>query len=591
MITVLLATAILVIAYLLGSIPSGLLIGRSHGVDVRQHGSGNIGATNVWRVLGKRPGLITFACDVGKGWLAVVLAFSLANRAPAAFGDPAYPGIVAAIGCILGHSFPVWLGFKGGKGVATSLGVIIGMMPLASVLTFGIWGLVFKATRYVSLASLVAAVALPVVVLALLFVGPSRPEWLELRGWGNFYFACAAALLVVIRHRENIQRLLAGTENRFGRATEDAEAADSPESETPDVRPESPQRAAIGEQTDSRAVSGKRGDRFDNVAILGAGSWGTALALLLHENGLTATVWGHERSHVEEVNVARENRAYLPGVALPPQLRFTSDLAGIRAADLIIVAIPSKAIREVAAQLATASVRDTAVLLSCTKGLERGRGLRMSEILHEFLPRNALAVLSGPSHAEEVARKMPTAVVIGCANRAVAEQLQQAFSTRFFRAYTSDDVAGIELGGALKNIFALAAGVSDGLGLGDNAKAALVTRSLAELIRVGTALGGRAETFQGLSGIGDLIVTCFSRHSRNRLVGERLGRGERLEAIVSSMQMVAEGVPTTYSVHECAHRLGIATPIIDQMRALLDGTCSPSDVLGNLLNREPRTEQ
>jgi glycerol-3-phosphate dehydrogenase (NAD(P)+) len=181
-------------------------------------------------------------------------------------------------------------------------------------------------------------------------------------------------------------------------------------------------------------------------------------------------------------------------------------------------------------------------------------------------------------------------VVLGCSDLELAQRLQNAFSTRFFRAYTSDDVPGIEFGGALKNIFAIAAGVGDGLGLGDNSKAALVTRSLAELIRLGTALGGRRETFHGLSGMGDLMVTCFSRHSRNRMVGERLGRGEALSAIVASMQMVAEGVPTTYAAHDCARQLGIETPIITQMRALLDGTATGPEILENLLRREPRPE-
>ncbi len=199
-------------------------------------------------------------------------------------------------------------------------------------------------------------------------------------------------------------------------------------------------------------------------------------------------------------------------------------------------------------------------------------------------------MLSGPSHAEEVARKMPSAIVLGCRELSIAQRLQQAFSANFFRAYTSDDVAGIELGGALKNIFAIAAGVGDGLGLGDNSKAALVTRALAELIRLGSALGGRGETFYGLSGIGDLMVTCFSRHSRNRAVGERLGQGEPLGAIVASMNMVAEGVPTTYSAFECARRLEIETPIIDQMRALLDGHISARDALTALLTRDPKPE-
>ena len=339
------------------------------------------------------------------------------------------------------------------------------------------------------------------------------------------------------------------------------------------------------EKADSRGP-----ESFQRVGIIGAGSWGTALALLLDEKGLDVTVWGHDSAHIAKVEAARENPAYLPDVALPEQIRFTSDLRAVSNVEFLLLVTPSKAIREVADRLSKTHLSDDIVLLSCTKGVESGTGLRMSEILAEYFPKNPIAALSGPSHAEEVACGMPTALVLGCKDAVLGHRLQEAFSTRNFRAYTNDDVPGVELGGALKNIFALAAGVSDGLGLGDNSKAALVTRSLAELVRLGTALGGRRETFQGLSGIGDLIVTCFSRHSRNRAVGERLGRGQRLETITASMNMVAEGVPTTYSAYECARRHGVETPIIDQMRQLLDGQISARKALTALLMREPKSE-
>ena len=329
---------------------------------------------------------------------------------------------------------------------------------------------------------------------------------------------------------------------------------------------------------------------FRHVGIIGAGSWGTALASVLDANRLPVLIWGHDADHIARVTATRQNSTYLPGYRLPDFFRFTTALDDLADCDLVLLVTPSKAVREVAARLSTTSLSRDAVLLSCTKGVERGSGLRMSEVVAECFPLNPVAVLSGPSHAEEVVQKRPTAVVLGSALADVRARLQQAFATSFFRPYTSDDVAGIELGGALKNIFALAAGVSDGLGLGDNSKAALITRSLAELIRLGVALGGKRETFQGLSGIGDLMVTCFSRHSRNRAVGERLGKGERLADIIASMNMVAEGVPTTYSAHECAHRLGIETPIIDQMRALLDGALGPREVAINLITREHKAE-
>jgi glycerol-3-phosphate dehydrogenase (NAD(P)+) len=329
---------------------------------------------------------------------------------------------------------------------------------------------------------------------------------------------------------------------------------------------------------------------WKQVGVVGAGSWGTALALVLHRNGLSVTVWGNDATAIGDIQANRENRHYLPGVTLPESLRFTNALNDLAAADLLLLVTPSHAFREVAQRLAKVPPAPGAVLLCCTKGVERGTGLRMSQILSETLPGHPIAVLSGPSHAEEVARGSPTAIVLGCEDSEILARLQSAFSNPVFRAYVSSDVKGIELGGALKNTFAIAAGVCDGLGLGDNTKAALVTRALAEMIRLGVALGGRTETFQGLGGIGDLMVTCFSRHSRNRSFGERLARGETAQEIIATTKMVAEGVPNTYSAWECAQKLGIDTPIIDHVRLILDGTLSPSEALSSLLARDPRAE-
>ena len=329
---------------------------------------------------------------------------------------------------------------------------------------------------------------------------------------------------------------------------------------------------------------------YQKIAVLGAGSWGTALAVWLAPRGLSVTLWGHDPGHIDLLRASAANEKYLPGVALPPSILPTADLATAVGSDLVVFATPSHAIREVAGQLAAVPLAPGATLLSCTKGIEFGSGLRMSQILAECLPGRAVAVLSGPSHAEEVARHNPTALVLGGEGPRTVARLQTLFNARALRTYTSDDLPGIELGGALKNIFAVAAGVSDGLGFGDNAKAALVTRSLTELIRLGTRLGGRRETFQGLSGIGDLMVTCFSRHSRNRRVGERLGRGETLADITASMSMVAEGIPTARSAFARARELGLETPVIDEIHAILHENRPPADALRNLFGREPRSE-
>ena len=331
---------------------------------------------------------------------------------------------------------------------------------------------------------------------------------------------------------------------------------------------------------------------FKTIAVLGAGSWGTALAVWLAARGLHVTLWGHDPAHVRRLREARVNARYLPGVSLPDTVSPVENLAAAAGADLVVFVTPSRALRRVAGEFAAAapSAADRPLLLSCTKGIEFGTGRRMSEVLAECLPGSEVAVLSGPSHAEEVGRNRPTALVVGAHRPETAARLQGLFNAAALRAYTSDDVTGIELGGALKNIFAIAAGVSDGLGFGDNAKAALVTRSLAELVRLGVCLGGRRETFQGLSGIGDLMVTCFSQHSRNRMVGERLGKGERLAAITESMSMVAEGVPTTRSGFACAREGGVPSPVLDEVYAVLYEDRPPAEALRSLFQRDPRPE-
>ena len=327
------------------------------------------------------------------------------------------------------------------------------------------------------------------------------------------------------------------------------------------------------------------------IAIIGAGGWGTALAILLSRRGGSVTLWGYDPSHVEGLKTTRRNEPFLPGVELTPNIHPTNSFSEVAEAELILFVPPSKAMRSVAQHFAREKVSPDAVLLTCTKGIELGSGMRMSQVIAEFFPGHAVAALSGPSHAEEVSRGMPTAVVVGCHEQTALRKLQQLFSAGPFRAYTSEDMAGIELGGALKNVFAIAAGVSDGLGFGDNSKAALVTRSLAELMRLGAAMGGRRETFHGLSGVGDLMVTCFSKHSRNRGVGERLGKGETLAQISGSMAMVAEGVPTAKSALECAHRLGVSVPIVEQVHAILFEGKKPRDAMMELLSRDPRPEE
>ena len=327
------------------------------------------------------------------------------------------------------------------------------------------------------------------------------------------------------------------------------------------------------------------------IAILGDGGWGTALGLLLVKQGAAVRMWGPFPEYVERLRRERENKLFLPGVPLPETLRWTADRdEAVAGAEVVILASPSKYYRTVLESFAGRLSADCA-LLSVSKGLDAATRRRLTEVAGEVLERAEVAVLSGPSLAGEVARGVPTAVVIACANRSRARALQKIMASPQFRIYTSEDVVGVELGGALKNVMAIATGVSDGLGFGDNTRAALITRGLAEMTRLGVALGARLETFAGLSGLGDLIVTCTSRSSRNHLVGERLGRGETLDVILGGMSQVAEGVTTCAIARALAREHGVRTPIMDEVHAMLHEGRRPAQAVETLMTRDARPER
>jgi glycerol-3-phosphate dehydrogenase (NAD(P)+) len=329
-----------------------------------------------------------------------------------------------------------------------------------------------------------------------------------------------------------------------------------------------------------------------NFAILGAGAWGTAISLVLARVAdHRVTLWSARPEHAQLLHERRENVRLLPGVPIPPSVRLTTDLAAATAAaDLLIAAVPTVYLRETMAHIA-AQLPPDRPCLSLAKGLENETFLRPSEILRQVLGVRRVAVLSGPSHAEEVSRGLPTTVVVASADLDLARWIQQAFSSDRFRVYTNLDVIGVELAGALKNVIGIAAGISDGLGFGDNAKAALLTRGVVEMARFGVALGAEVQTFWGLAGMGDLITTCMSRHGRNRHVGERLARGETLAAILADMTMVAEGIYTARSVHDKAARMEIAMPITDEVYRVLYEHKDPRAAVDDLMLREPKSEK
>ena len=330
------------------------------------------------------------------------------------------------------------------------------------------------------------------------------------------------------------------------------------------------------------------------VAVIGAGAWGTALARLLSEKASTVRLWAYEPDVVEAIRTKRENTVFLPGVSLPESLVPTTGLEeAVQDAELLVFAVPSQFARTVLQAIGPLLGRREVPLISATKGIEEDSLKLMTQVMHETLPtgvRDRLAVLSGPSFAAEVARGMPTAVTLAAAETELVKRLQTLLMTSSLRVYSSSDMIGVQLGGSLKNVMALAAGVVDGLGLGTNTRAALITRGLAEMVRLGSAMGGDARTFSGLSGMGDLVLTCTGTLSRNHTVGVRLGRGEALADILGSMQAVAEGVRTSRGALGLARRFQVDMPIVQEVNAVLFDGKPCRQAVGDLMERTAKEE-
>ena len=324
-----------------------------------------------------------------------------------------------------------------------------------------------------------------------------------------------------------------------------------------------------------------------NVTVIGAGSWGTALSLVLSDGKNNVTLWGREGEIQDIHKNQRENKTYLPGIKLPDSINITSDIhEALDKAELIVFSIPSQSLREVCAYVRP-FIKGNPIIVNTAKGLEIKTLSRLSQVIKEELPQHSksIAVLSGPSHAEEVGRKIPTTIVSASEYRNVAEYIQDVFMTPNFRVYTSPDVIGVEVAGALKNVIAVATGVSDGLGFGDNTKAAIITRGLAEIARLGTKMGGESLTFAALCGVGDLVVTCTSMHSRNRRAGIEIGQGKPLEQVLKDMGMVVEGVKTTKAAYEIAMKNQVAMPITTELYNILFKGIDPRQGVVNLMAR------
>lgn len=330
------------------------------------------------------------------------------------------------------------------------------------------------------------------------------------------------------------------------------------------------------------------------AAVLGAGSWGTTLAALLDEKGYSVALWEYFPELAERIRRDGENRRFLPGVPVPSSIRITSDIAeALDGAPRVVFVTPSHTMRSVARAAAASGAFDRrAIVINAAKGLEEGTLCRMSEVLAQELPapKRRIVGLLGPSHAEEVSRRIPTAITVAGSDQGILDDIQMFFMTDYFRVYTNTDLVGVELGVSLKNTIAIAAGICDGLGFGDNTKAALLTRGLAEMKRLACRMGGREATLSGLAGVGDLIVTCMSRHSRNRHVGEEIGKGKKLRQVLDEMVMVAEGVKTTKAAVRLAARVGVELPIAEQVHSVLFRGKDPRRAMRDLMIRKAKRE-
>ena len=535
----------LLIGYGFGLFQTGYLYGKSKGIDIRQQGSGNAGTTNSLRVLGWKAGIITFAGDLLKAVFAVLLVKLIFHGTYGA--DTKVLELYAGFGTVLGHNFPCYLQFRGGKGIACTTGVILAVCPPAVICCAVGFLIIVGITRYVSVGSIFLVSAY--LVQAIIF---GQIGWLKISGASRIEFYILSACftgMAIWRHRANIVRLMNGTENKFGKINDMAK-----------------------------------------VGVIGAGSWGIALAKLLRTNGNEVTVWSIVEEEVAMLRREHEHIDKLPGVKLPEDVLFTTDLKeAIVGKEFLILAVPSVFTRSTAKSMA-GYVTEGQIIVCVAKGIEEDTLMTISDVTEQEIPSADVAVMCGPSPAEEVGIGLPTTVVAGAKTESTAKKIQDLFMNEVFRVYTSPDMLGMELGGSLKNVIALAAGMADGLGYGDNTKAALITRGIAEIAGLAVKMGAKVETLCGLTGIGDLIVTCESRHSRNRKAGMLIGQGYTMKQATDEVKMVVEGIYSAKAALALAKKYDVELPIIEEVNKVLFDDKPAKEGVKDLMVREKRVE-
>lgn len=614
-----------VIAYALGNINPSIIISRLfYGIDIRKEGSGNAGTTNTIRVLGLTPGLICLAIDILKGFIAVTIGYNMGE---------AYGSMTAFACVVLGHCFPALWGFKGGKGVACAFGAAIAMSWPSAIAAFFIAAICLAVTRRMSVGSIAAVISFPALV------------WYYDNDY--FYFAAGIAVFLLLMHISNIIRLSKGEEkaltigHKARKGEEEPETVKKDETAAPAEAPaaiaveekplteaeinelgadaqviedlESGESPVAADATQEPGLVGAQtqeairpepepvdyyagveipdlGDDKCNIAVIGNGSFGTAIANLLAYKGHDVTLYGRNKDAVRLMEEHRMNDHYLPYVILSDRIKYTSDLKkAVKGKSIVVFAVPTQQFRDVSSKCAD-WLEDGVIAVNLAKGIEQKTLMRLSEIAAETIPSATYVALSGPSHAEEIVRNFPAGVVVASRNKAAAEYIQDVFMSDQFRVYTQEDMTGVEIAGAVKNVIAITTGISDGMKLGSNARAALMTRAIHEIKRLGTAMGANPETFSGLSGIGDLIVTCSTNLSRNRRCGLLIGLGLEPEDAVKRVGSVVEGYYTAEAVCELAEKYDVEMPICRVTQNVLTGELKPEKALKLLMSRSKKDE-
>ena len=603
-------------AYALGNINPAIIMGKLKGIDIRKEGSGNAGMTNTIRVMGLAAGITVFIVDVLKAFIAVRIGYN--------FGDD--PGAMVAFGAVvIGHCFPAVWGFKGGKGVAASFGAALALNWLSAIAALIVAGVFFLITRRMSVASIFAAIAYPV---AIWFY---EPEYL--------YFAIGAAVFLLIMHLANIKRIAKGEEEKLtiggknkaqdtvsaeaetvldaslqgkplsaeeksklkasdqefedlsigespiaADATKEPSLVDAQQSDASRPEPEPMDYYASTEIPDL-------GDKAHKIAVVGSGSFGTAMANLLVYNGHDVTLYGRNKAALDAMKETRMNDRYLPYVILSDRIKYTNNIRNaLRGKEIVVFAVPAQKFRQVSSKAAQ-YLEEGAVVVNLAKGIEKKTLKRMSEVAEETIPAARYVALSGPTHAEEIVRNTPAGIVAASKDPEAARLIQDTFMSEQLRVYTQDDVVGVEIAGAVKNVIAIATGISDGMKLGNNARAALMTRSIHEIKRLGDKLGADPETFSGLSGIGDLIVTCSTNLSRNRRCGLLIGLGLEAKEAVERVGSVVEGYYTADAVCDLAKKLDVEMPVCKATQAVLKGKITPEVAVSMLMSRDKKDER